>query len=90
MKSEESECYQWYIAIEYQGLNSLEIIIVNYETSVTNLRPQGWSKERTLYQVNIRELNRELFIELFIFYTKGTWSMLCTSSVVTTTSHKDQ
>ena len=50
-------------------------------SNVTNLSPQSWTKERTLYRVYTRELNRELFTGLFILYTKGPWSMLSPSSL---------
>ena len=37
---------------------------------------------RTLYQINTRELNRELCIELFTLYTKTPWFVLITSSLL--------
>ena len=40
----------------------------------------GQEKEPCI-RVNTRELNRELFTGLSTFYTKDTWSMLCTSSL---------
>ena len=39
------------------------------------------SMNRTLYWVNIRELNRELCIGLSTLYTKTPWFMLTTSSL---------
>ena len=43
---------------------------------ITNLRPQSWSKGKTLYRVYTRELDRELCTGLSSLYSKTSWSML--------------
>ena len=61
------------------------VVVVMVQTvkmySVTNLSLQSWTKERTLYRVYTRELDRELFTELSTLYTKGPWSVLSPSSL---------
>ena len=44
-------------------------VVVRGQEHVTNLEPWGWSKERTLYRIYIRKLNRELCTRLSILYT---------------------
>ena len=44
--------------------------IITKKNVVTTQKPQSWSIRRTLFQVNIRELNKELCTGLSILYTK--------------------
>ena len=61
------------------------VVVVMVQTvkmySVMNLSPQSWTKERTLYRIYTKELNRELFTGLSTLYTKGPWSMVHAKSL---------
>ena len=49
---------------------------------ITFQRLQSWLIKRNLVLgLNTRELDRELCTGMSIFYTKGSWSVLCTSSL---------
>jgi len=52
-----------------KGGERMNVVVVRGQGHVINLEPWGWSKERTLYRVYIRELNRELCTRLSTLYT---------------------
>jgi len=69
--------------METTGSNDYrEISGDNGDTNVLQTQNPRVDQEKVpCIRVNTRELDRELFTGLSTFYTKGTWSMLCTPSL---------